>query len=390
MYIRRDIERTLKKLSSQFPVALLTGPRQTGKSTLLRHLFPRYRYISFDDSTLRLSARQDPAGFVDALQIPVIIDEVQYAPEILPFVKMRVDNGRRNGSFILTGSQVFNLMAGVTESLAGRAGLFELFPFSFNELNKGLAAKPDTKHGSMVRCFEQILRGFYPVPNTQKIDIRAFYGAYLSLYIERDVRQIQNIKDISAFETFLQLLAGRAGNLLNISDLARDCGLSQETCKTWLSILENSRIVYLLRPWFRNTSKRLIKSPKIYFTDTGLLAYLLKYPNARTLLAGPAMGSIFENMIIMEILKGKTNKQLVSDLYFYRDSNGVEIDLVIDEGRRLSLYEIKASKTIRSDMTRSLKQADFPGKSVKKFLVSFHENRVPLDGNVIALPWWEI
>jgi len=224
----------------------------------------------------------------------------------------------------------------------------------------------------------------------EKTDTRAFYGAYLSLYIERDVRQIQNIQDISSFEAFLQILAGRAGNLLNVADIARDCCLSQATCKTWLSILESSRIIYLLRPWFRNTAKRLIKSPKVYFTDTGLLAYLLKYQDAQTLQAGPAMGAVFENMLIMEFLKKKINMRLNADMYFYRDSNGVEADLVIDEGSSISLYEIKASKTLRSEMTRSLKLADGVfGNSVNKFLLSFHENRLPLEKNISALPWWE-
>ena len=389
-YIPRDIEKELKRISAQFPVTLLTGPRQTGKSTMLIHLFPRHRYITFDDSSLRLSARKDPAAFIESLATPVIIDEVQYAPEILSFIKIHVDRNRKNGAYILTGSQVFNVMAGVTESLAGRTGLFELLPFSFNELERQGDAKPKDISG----CYKQILRGFYPVPNTEKTDIKTFYGAYLSLYVERDVRQIQNIRDISAFETFLQILAGRAGNLLNITSLAADSGLSQATIKTWLSILENSRIIYLLRPWFKNTAKRFIKSPKIYFTDTGLLTYLLKYPDAETLRAGPAAGAIFENMIIMEFLKKKNNMRLNHDLYFYRDSNDVEVDLVIDGGLSTSLYEIKASKTLRHEMTRPMKLAETSGSfgkpgNIKKHLVSFHENRLPLDGNVIALPWWE-
>ena len=388
-YITRDIEKELKKISAQFPVTLLTGPRQTGKSTLLTRLFPKHLYITFDDSSLRLSARNDPAAFIESLKTPVIIDEIQYAPEILPFIKIHIDRSRKNGAFILTGSQVFNVMAGVTETLAGRAGLFELLPFSFNELERKWSPKPR----DITECFKQIIRGFYPVPNTEKTDIRAFYGAYLSLYVERDVRQIQNIKDISAFEIFLQILAARAGNLLNVADLSSNTGLSQPTVKTWLSILENSRIIYLLRPWFRNSAKRLIKSPKIYFTDTGLLAYLLKYPDAQSLQTGPAMGAIFENMVIIEFLKQKINRRLLSDLYFYRDTNGVEVDLVIDEGRSVSLYEIKASKTLRPDMIRSLKLVEFgsgdQGLVVKKHLLSFHENRLPLDKNVTALPWWD-
>ena len=390
-YIKRNIEKELKKISAQFPVTLLTGPRQTGKSTMLTHLFPKHRYITFDDSSIRLSAKKDPASFLESMQTPVIFDEIQYAPEILPYIKIHVDKKRRNGAFILTGSQVFNVMAGVTESLAGRTCLFEMLPFSFSELS---SKNPSAIPKDILSCLRQIIRGFYPVPNTEKTDTRAFYGAYLSLYIERDVRQVQNIKDISAFESFLQILAGRAGNLLNIADLAQNCGLAQATCKAWLSILENSRIIYLLRPWFRNTSKRLIKSPKIYFTDSGLLAYLLKYGDAQTLQAGPAMGAIFENMIIGEFLKKKANKHLNSDLYFYRDSNGVEADLVVDNGRSISLCEIKAAKTLRPEMTRSLKLVDLGifGKSAKidKYLLSFHENTLPFDGKVTALPWWEM
>ncbi|MCL2293422.1 MAG: ATP-binding protein [Spirochaetes bacterium] len=392
-YIPREIEKELKKISAQFPVTLLTGPRQTGKSTMLMHLFPKYHYITFDDSSLRLSARKDPAAFVEILQTPVIIDEIQYAPEILPFIKIHVGSNRQNGRYILTGSQVFNLMAGVTESLAGRTCLFELLPFSFKELTQ--IEKSDIKPKDIAGCLKQIIRGFYPIPNIEKTDIKAFYGAYLSLYIERDVRQIQNIKDASIFEVFLQILASRAGNLLNIADLAQGCSISQATCKTWLSILENSRIIYLLRPWFRNSTKRLIKSPKVYFTDTGLLAYLLKYSDFQTLQAGPAMGSIFENMIIVEFLKKKINNRLNSDLYFYRDSNGVEVDLVIDEGFSISLYEIKASKTLRSDMTKAFKSMDISGcfgknADIKKQIISFHENRIPLEGNIIALPWWDV
>jgi predicted AAA+ superfamily ATPase len=388
-YIHRNIEKELLRLKGQFPVILLTGPRQTGKSTLLARLFPRYQYLSFDDSSLRLAAKRDPALFVETLRKPVIIDEIQYAPEILPYIKIDIDRKRENGRFMLTGSQIFNLMAGLSESLAGRTALFELLPFSFEELES--AQKRKSPRGRMpwyspLGCYRQILRGFYPVPNTEHTDTSAFYGAYLSLYIERDLRQIQNIKDITAFETFLQILAGRAGGLLNISDLARDCGLSHATAKNWLSILESSRIIYLLRPWSRNVSKRLVKSPKLYFTDTGLLCYLLKYPNAETLLAGPASGAVFENMIVMEFLKNKLNRGLRGDLYFYRDSNGVEIDLLIDEGASVSLWEIKAAKTIKAEMAKPLGQAPF--KDAKKHILSLYETPLPVSPGVQALPWW--
>ncbi|GHT83542.1 ATPase [Spirochaetia bacterium] len=301
---------------------------------MLRFLFPAYQYVTFDDVAVRFAAKREPALFVKGLPGPVIIDEVQYAPEILPYIKISVDSERINGRFILTGSQVFNLMAGISESLAGRAALFELLPFSLAETGAIPVSQRD--------CYRQILQGFYPIPNTQETDLQTFYGSYLSTYIERDVRQIQNVKDISTFELFMQILAGRVGGLLNVQQLARDCGISHATAVSWLSVLEITRIIYLLRPFYRNTTKRLVKSSKLYFTDTGLLSFLLKYRDAETLLAGAASGSVFENMLVIEALKWKYNTHSSADLYFYRDSNGVEIDLIVHDGQLFSLYEIKS------------------------------------------------
>jgi predicted AAA+ superfamily ATPase len=301
---------------------------------------------------------------------------------------MHIDRDRVNGRFILTGSQVFSLTAGISESLAGRACLFELLPFSFEEM---AAAKLLSPPHSPQDCYRQIMRGFYPVPNIEHTDTGAFYSAYLSLYIERDLRQIRNIGDITTFENFLRILAGRAGNLLNIADLARDCGIAHATAKTWLAILESSRIIYVLRPHFRNTAKRLVKSPKIYFTDTGLLAYLLKYQDAETLLQSPAAGPLFENMVIMEFLKRKLNNRSTEELYFYRDSNNVEVDLVLDKGTSFELYEIKSAKTLRPDMVLGLNRADIGGAGgdVTKTVLSFYENVLPLTPGVMARPWWE-
>jgi predicted AAA+ superfamily ATPase len=288
-----------------------------------------------------------------------------------------------NGRFILTGSQVFNLMAGLSESLAGRACLFELLPFSFEELSaSGLLPLPR----SFADCCRRMIRGFYPVPNIENTDSNAFYGAYLPLYIERDLRQIRNIGDITSFERFLRILAARAGNLLNITNLARDCDISHATAKNWLSMLENSRIIYLLKPYYANIAKRLIKSPKVYFTDTGLLLYLMKYPDAETLMASPAAGAVFENMIVVEFLKKKINHCSTEDLFFYRDSNGVEIDLVIDRGPFRELHEIKATKTPRPDMILSLSRVEIG--AVKKSLLSLYENTLPLGSGITALPWW--
>jgi predicted AAA+ superfamily ATPase len=231
-----------------------------------------------------------------------------------------------------------------------------------------------------------MIRGFYPVPNTENTDSDAFYGAYIPLYIERDLRQIKNIGDVTSFERFLRILAARAGNLLNIANLAQDCNIAHATAKNWLSILENSRIIYLLKPYYANIAKRLIKTPKVYFTDTGLLLYLMKYTDAETLMASPAAGAVFENMIVMEFLKKKMNHHSTDDLFFYRDSNGVEIDLVIDKGASRELYEIKASKTLRPDMTSSLARVEIG--ATKKTLLSLYENTLPLGSGITALPWW--
>jgi predicted AAA+ superfamily ATPase len=343
-------------------------------------MFPAHHYVTFDDVSVRFAAKQEPALFVRGLPVPVIIDEVQYAPEILPYIKISVDSERVNGRFILTGSQVFNLMAGISESLAGRVALFELLPFSLAETGTIPVNQQD--------CYRQILRGFYPVPNTQETDIQTFYGNYLSTYIERDVRQIQNVKDLSTFEIFMQILAGRAGGLLNVQQLARDCGISHAAAVSWLSVLEISRIIYLLRPWFRNSAKRLIKSPKLYFIDTGLLAFLLKYRDAETLLAGAASGVVFENMLVIEALKWKLNTHSTADLYFYRDSNSVEIDLIVHDKALFSLYEIKSGANIRAKMASPLASVQFEG--AKKFLLSFNEGRLPLGNGVQAIPWWQV
>lgn len=379
-YIHRTLEAVLLKAVKQFPALVLTGPRQTGKSTLLKQLFPEYNYITLDDINVRSIAKQDPALFVSTLKLPVIIDEIQYLPELLNYIKIHIDNDRVNGRFLLTGSQMFNVMQGMSETLAGRVALFELLPLSFQELG--------TVPTAPMGCYEQILKGFYPTPNTQDIDLQLFYGGYLATYVERDVRQIKNIQDIASFQRFLSLLASRVGNLLNIQSLANDCGLSVPTIKSWLSILESSRIIYLLKPYYQNMGKRLIKTPKVYFTDTGLLTYLLRYKTADTLLAGPMAGAVFENMVIMEALKENLYNRLGQELYFYRDSNQVEADLVIDTGHLFELYEIKATQTIQPAFAKNLKLIDI--KPCIKKVLTLNEQTLPLNQDIIAEPWWNM
>jgi len=379
-YVARAIEPELKKAVRQFPVLVLTGPRQTGKSTLLKHLFKKYKYLTFDDPSLRYSAKKDPGLFIENLGLPVILDEIQYAPELLPYIKIAVDQtGQRKGQFILTGSQIFPLMAGISESLAGRAVLFELLGFSWEELKKIPEKASD--------CYSRMQRGFYPVPALRKIDARNYYGSYIAAYLERDIRQVQNVHDMVLFQKFLQLTSARAGNILNLNEIGKECGITFTTARRWLSLLESTRIVYLLRPYYRNVSKRVVKSPKLYFTDTGLLAYLLKYGNKDTLMAGPQAGAFFENMVIAEVLKRKFNHNLRYELYFYRDTNGNEADMVLDYGDKIVIAEIKSAKTITP------KFADFAGRiPIRKsqaYLLSFYNQELNLTGNVKAVPWWK-
>ena len=380
-YISRSIEPHIQKAARQFPAVAVIGARQTGKSTMLRHVFPKHNYITFDDPDVLFTAKTDPALFTANLIPPIIIDELQYAPEILPYIKIQIDNNQKNGAYILTGSQIFTLMSGLTETLAGRIALFELWAFSYSELNK-IPHSPRS-------CYRQIFKGFYPRPNVQTTDLRLFYGSYIATYIERDVRQVQNVKDISTFQVFLQQLAARAGQLLNIQDIVRDCGIAHATAKSWLSILEASRIVYLLRPYFQNITKRIVKMPKLYFTDTGLLTYLLKYHDAETLMSGPSAGAVFENMVIIDVLKTLSNTGSGADIYFYRDSNKNEVDLIVNKGREFDLYEIKSGKTVKPSIANNLLRIDL--KPAQKFILSFNETELILGNGIVkAMPWWNI
>ncbi|WP_428054438.1 ATP-binding protein [Candidatus Avelusimicrobium stercoris] len=379
-YIHRTLEKALLAAVKQFPALVLTGPRQTGKSTLLKQLFPAYNYITLDDFSVRNIAKQDPALFVSTLQTPVILDEIQYAPELLNYIKIHIDKERVNGRFLLTGSQMFNVMQGMSETLAGRVALFELLPLSFQELDS-IPKEP-------LACFQQIMRGFYPMPNIQEMDLPLFYGSYLSTYVERDVRQIKNIQDIASFQRFLELLAIRIGNLLNMQELASECGVSNPTVKNWLSILESSRIIYLLKPYFKNVGKRLIKTPKVYFTDTGLVAHLLRYKDADTLLKGPVAGAIFENMVIMEAIKENMYNRTGYEFYFYRDTNQVEADLVVDKGQTMDLYEIKATQTLQAEFAKKLQNISLPADS--KTILSLSSATLPLKPTVMAKPWWSL
>lgn len=380
-YIPRKISSQVLKVAESFPAIVLTGPRQSGKSTLLKNLFKNYKYLTFDDPVTRERAKSDPGLFVETLDFNVIIDEMQYVPEILPYLKIVIDENREKGNlFILTGSQSFSLMEGVTESLAGRVAVLELLPFALEEFNSDNVIKIN-------KLYELIFKGFYPDPAVHNYPIKEYYSSYANTYLERDVRQIINVQNISLFQRFIELLAVRVGSILNVSDLARDCGISTANVKNWLSVLENSRIIYLLKPFYRNIGKRLIKAPKVYFADTGLLSYLLRYQTAETLQMGPMAGNIFENFIIIEFLKYKLNSNLNIGLYFYRDSNKNEIDLLVDEGNVFKAVEIKMCSTINTKDVKFLNTFELGSENIEKYLISNYQEDVKISKHVRNVYW---
>lgn len=379
-YINRVLESHILEAAQSFPVIVLTGPRQTGKSTLLQHLFADYNYLTFDDIMLRAGAKNDPQIFIDDLELPVIVDEIQYVPELLPYIKMAVDKKRElNAQFILTGSQVFPLMKGLSESLAGRAAIFELPGLSLREYPQ---ADTDRLHLNT-----RILSGGFPEVLIHGASRNIFFPSYIQTYLERDIRTIQNIADLTVFQNFLRLLAVRTGNILNITSIANDLGIGTTTCKRWLSLLESTRIIYLLQPWFRNIGKRLIKSPKLYFTDTGLASYLLRITDANQLQKSEYSGALFENYIISELLKMKQNQFADFDLMYFRDTNGVEFDFLIEDSNGLIAGEIKSAKSISAAHLKNFRK-DIPGlKLNRKIVVSLNDNKFPIEKGIQNIPW---
>lgn len=371
-YYHRTIEKTVREYLKLFPVVGLTGPRQSGKSTLLRKLLSaRYRYVSFDDLNEVDRFHTDPKRFIEVNSDKVIFDEVQRVPEIFHYIKLIVDNNRNDyGKFIITGSSQFAFMKRVSESLAGRIGLLTLLPFQFSEMPKGLRDQ-SIYQGGYPELVGRKYRGAYD-----------WYSSYLDTYLTRDVRDISEIGDIRDFRRFIQMLAGRIAQLLNMSEIARDIGVSVPTIKKWISVLEASYIVFLLPPFHKNLGKRIIKSPKLYFYDTGLVSYLTGIRNKQLFEKGPLYGALFENYIISETYKKLIHTRTDAELFFFRESNGNEIDLIIDRKSSHEHIEIKSGHTFRSEMTRLLFQVS---DEAKHSWVVYQGKDIVLGANINAI-----
>ncbi|MDE6297402.1 MAG: ATP-binding protein, partial [Muribaculaceae bacterium] len=334
----------ITEASQYFPVITLTGPRQSGKSTLLRHIFPEMPYVSMENPDLRAQVKLDPKGFLAAFSNGVIIDEVQNTPDLLSYIQGMVDESPEH-KFYLTGSSQFSLLKNVTQSLAGRTAIFELLPLSLRELT----------HLVQNDSIDTLLyNGFYPAIWSGKNIPRLLYPNYIKTYLERDVRNLLAIKDLDTFQRFIRLCAARIGSIFNASELSNELGVAVNTINSWLSVLQASYIIYMLPPFFTNTRKRLTKSPKIYFTDSGVAAYLLDIDSPQTMNRDKMRGHLFENMVIMNFLKDRFNKGINGGLYFYRDSNGNEVDLLVKAGSQYCCYEIKSSSTFHTDFTKGL------------------------------------
>ncbi len=377
--IKREIEQKLLALSEKFPVVAVIGPRQSGKTTLVRATFKDHSYVNLEEPDTRLFAVGDPRGFLQTT--PMVIDEFQRVPELLSYIQTVVDSDNRPGRIILTGSQNFLISEKISQTLAGRVAILKLLPFSIDELSS------EERYRGLDR-YDLIYKGFYPPVYDRDIDPLDWFPNYISTYVERDVRQIKNITDLNRFTLFMKLLAGRVGQLLNYTSLAVETGISPNTARDWIGMLEASFVVFTLQPWHANINKRLVKQPKLYFVDPGLAVALLEIRSVEHLKTYHQAGSLFENMMIVELLKHRFNRGLQNNLFFLRDSTGREIDCLLDHGTTRDIVEIKSGMTVNKDFFAALDYyAGFPALGVRnRYLIYGGDERRQM-GDTPVLPW---
>jgi len=370
--IHREITSTLTALFKKNPVVTVTGPRQSGKTTLCRSAFPKLHYFNLERPDTREFATEDPQGFLRGCEGGAVIDEIQRAPDLVSFIQVAVDENRTNGQFVLTGSRQFRVVEAVSQSLAGRTAVLKLLPFSIAEALRARKTKDIERF---------IHTGFYPRIYDHDLDPTQALGDYFETYVERDVRQVSEIRNLSAFQKFVRLCAGRVGQILNLHSLGNDVGVSHTTARQWISILEASYIVFLLQPFHANISKRLIKSPKLYFLDVGLASYLMGIESPHQVATHPLKGFLFENMIVVEALKHRFNQGRRSNLSFYRDSAGTEVDLIYGLADKFLAVEIKAGETISGSFFGNLRKLRkyLPDEISGEILVHGAENEMIRD-----------
>ena len=405
-YIKRSLEPVLMRAVGEFPAVVLTGPRQSGKTTLLRRLFGgSCRYVSLETPDVCAAAREDPRAFLETFRPPVIFDEAQNAPDLFPYIKERIDEHRQTvGQFLLTGSQNLSLAEDISESLAGRAAMLRLLPLSRREMEgrPGLPLPweaertppaPAAECSAYGALWETFLRGGYPEPFTHpERDSALWHGSYVQTYLERDVRTLRQVGDLSGFQSFLRVLAARSGQLLNLTDVARDIGFAVNTIKAWLSVLEATYQVIVLRPWFANTGKRLVKTPKVYFTDVGTLCHLAGLRDPEHAASGPLGGAIMETAVLSEIVKSSTHRGLRPQVFFWRTHAGAEVDIVVETDGKVVPVEVKLSATPRPGMATSIRalQRELGPGAASGYVVHPGDVRLPLGPGATALPFSEL